>query len=176
MKREFSWGKRGSERTPLKKKEEPPPRRAMGGKTLGAMLPHVTYVAFKKKSSVFMKIVMDWEYLVGQKIAQQTAPRRLNMGVLTIACSGPIAMEMRYHAPQILARINTSCGLYGTTSLLQELKLIQDLTLKPPPPPKIKKMRQNISIEAMENKALEEALARLGGAIAAREESKNQEE
>lgn len=168
MTRESFFNKRENDQALPNKRENSSPRRAMGGKTLGALLPRVTHVAFKKKSPLFVKIIMDWENLVGAHIAQQTAPRRLNSGVLTVACSGPIVMEMRYHSLQILERMNTALGLYGAFRL-QSLKLIQDLTLEPKIPQKPKEPIQPIAIDAIENNDLKDVLGRLGGYIKARQ-------
>jgi hypothetical protein len=39
-----------------------------------------------------------------------TVPRRLDRGVLTIACAGPAAMDLHYMGVEVINRINTHLG------------------------------------------------------------------
>ncbi|MGN6816220.1 MAG: DUF721 domain-containing protein, partial [Solirubrobacterales bacterium] len=39
-----------------------------------------------------------------------TVPRRLHGGTLSVACAGPVAMELQHLAPELLARINAHLG------------------------------------------------------------------
>jgi hypothetical protein len=39
-----------------------------------------------------------------------TVPRRLDRGVLTIACAGPAAMDLHYMGVEVIKRINTHLG------------------------------------------------------------------
>ena len=64
--------------------------------------------------------------MVGPALAAVTVPRRLTRGTLTLACSGPVALELAHLAPQLIARINAHCGRV----VVQRLSFVQ----KPPAP------------------------------------------
>lgn len=52
----------------------------------------------------------DWPELVGPALAAVTEPERLSAGTLTIACAGPVAMELQHLAPELIERINGGLG------------------------------------------------------------------
>lgn len=86
-------------------------KRFLGGpRPLGALVPGLTRPAFKRKSPAGAQIMADWPELVGPAIAAVTQPMRLTQGTLTLACSGPVAMEMQHLAPQLASRINAALG------------------------------------------------------------------
>lgn len=134
---------------------------------IGALVPSVTKPAFERKSPLFIRLILDWENIVGPHIAQQSEPCRLRPGVLTIRCSGPIAMEIQYAIPRVLERINTACGLRGEQAL-QHIKLVQDRTVTPPSVQKRPVSVPHVCVPDVDDGSLREALERLGGQIAAR--------
>ncbi len=81
-----------------------------GPRPLGAVLPAVTRTVFRKHHPASARIVMDWDIIVGPKVAAMTLPRRLDRGVLTIACAGPTAMDLHYVGVELINRINTHLG------------------------------------------------------------------
>ncbi len=81
-----------------------------GPTPIGALVPAVTRPAFRKQSPATAQIVIDWEVIVGPKVAAMTVPRGLNRGVLTIACSGPTAMDLHYVGEELIKRINSHVG------------------------------------------------------------------
>lgn len=81
-----------------------------GPTPVAALVPAVTRPAFRKQSPAAARIVLDWEAIVGPKIAAMTVPRGLNRGVLTIACSGPTAMDLHYVGVELIKRINAHLG------------------------------------------------------------------
>jgi hypothetical protein len=86
-------------------------RRFLGGpRPLGALVPALTRPAFKRKSPAGAQIMADWPALVGPALAAVSQPVRLSSGTLTLACSGPVAMEMQHLAPQLAQRINAALG------------------------------------------------------------------
>lgn len=52
----------------------------------------------------------DWPEIVGPALAAVTEPERLSAGTLTLACAGPVAMELQHLAPELIARINGAVG------------------------------------------------------------------
>ncbi|WP_211872028.1 DUF721 domain-containing protein [Neoroseomonas terrae] len=86
-------------------------KRFLGGpRPVGALVPALTRPAFKRKSPAGAQIMADWPALVGPAIAAVTQPLRLTQGTLTLACAGPVAMEMQHLGPQLASRINAALG------------------------------------------------------------------
>jgi len=86
-------------------------RRFFGGpRPLGALLPRLTRAAFKRRNPAGALLMADWAEVVGPQLAAVTKPLRLGSGTLTIACAGPVAMELSHLAPQLIARINGHLG------------------------------------------------------------------
>jgi hypothetical protein len=137
-----------------------------GPRPLGAVMPAITRPAFKKRSPAAAQLIADWPAVVGPVLAAQTVPRGLTGGTLTIACSGPVAMELQHLAPQLISRVNTAMG----QGLVQRLRFVQG-TVKPPPRPAPKPKpvglpeRVTASIEAVADPDLREALARLAQGV-----------
>ncbi|GLP92467.1 DUF721 domain-containing protein [Gluconobacter roseus] len=168
---------RGSDKRPSRKKpvSEPDgwvpsnrnwtPRRS-GTKQIGTFVQGLTQPVFKKKPPVLARLMMDWVDFVGPRLAKQTEPRRLSAGTLTLACSGPIAMELQHLAPQIIERINVACGLRGEYEI-ERLKIVQDLVAFERPTPKRPKPVQ-IEVPDIEDEELRLALENLGGHLGAR--------
>ncbi|MBW8269743.1 DUF721 domain-containing protein [Caldovatus aquaticus] len=92
-----------------------------GPRPLGAILPRLTRPAFRRRSPAAAQIMADWPAVVGPALAAVTAPRRLVQGTLTLACAGPVALELAHLAPQLVARINAHCG----RMVVQRLRFVQ---------------------------------------------------
>ena len=58
----------------------------------------------------------DWPAIVGPALAAVTVPRRFASGTLSIACSGPIALELQHLAGELMARINANLGRVTVTA------------------------------------------------------------
>jgi hypothetical protein len=86
------------------------PRFLGGPRALGALVPRLTRPAFRRRSPAGALLMAEWAAVVGPAIAAVTEPRRLLAGTLTIACAGPVAMELQHLAPQLIARINGQLG------------------------------------------------------------------
>ncbi|GBD57691.1 DUF721 domain-containing protein [Gluconobacter wancherniae] len=140
--------------------------RKWGERQIGTFIPGLTKLAFKKKSPLLVRLMMDWEDFVGPRLGRETEPRRMSAGTLTLACSGPVAMELQHFAPQILERINTACGLRGEHTL-KRLKVVQDMTAFETPRPVRPKPLQ-VNVADIDDEDLRQALERLGGHVSAR--------
>lgn len=86
------------------------PRHVYGPRGLASLLPEVTRPTYRKHSPAAAQVIADWEIIVGPKVASMTVPRRLDRGVLTIACAGPAAMDLHYMGVEVINRINTHLG------------------------------------------------------------------
>lgn len=88
---------------------------------LSALIPAVTRPAFRRRSPAGAALMADWPQAVGPALAAVTAPLRLTAGTLTIACSGPVAMELQHLAPELMARINGHLG----RAVVERLRFVQ---------------------------------------------------
>jgi hypothetical protein len=77
---------------------------------LGNLIPAITRPAFRKRSPAGAQVLADWAQIVGPALAAVTSPLRLSAGTLTLACAGPVAMELQHLAPELIARINGHLG------------------------------------------------------------------
>ena len=85
-------------------------RHVYGPRPLGALVPRIARPAFRARGAGTGQVMADWEAIVGPMLAAVSAPRRLAAGTLTIACAGPVAMELQHYATELISRINTHLG------------------------------------------------------------------
>ena len=92
---------------------------------------HVTAIAGKalgRAGLAFGALITDWPAIVGERLASQTAPARLQFpkgrredAVLHVAAtSGPAALLVQHEEPQLLQRIN---GFFGYRAV-SRIKLV----------------------------------------------------
>jgi len=105
-------------------------RHVFGPRPLGALIAPLVRPAFKKRAPATAQVLADWEAIMGPGTAAVTTPRKLFGGTLTIACVGPVAMELQHLAPTLIGRINAHMG----ATVVTRLRFVQDL--QPPVPPK----------------------------------------
>ncbi|GAN68629.1 DUF721 domain-containing protein [Acetobacter orleanensis] len=167
MTKESAPGKTTGRKTASTKKAEAPPeppRRAMTARSLAALLPNVTAPAFKKRSPAGVQLFTDWGDIVGPAHAAVTTPRKLSAGTLSIACAGPVAMELQHLSDALIARINTWCG----QALVARLRFVQD----PAAGQRLTGRRKPVTpsrpypLPEMEDSPLRDALESLGAHIA----------
>lgn len=77
---------------------------------LSSLMPAITRPAFRRRSPAGAQVMADWAAIVGPALSAVTQPLRLTQGTLTIACAGPVAMELQHLAPELLRRINGALG------------------------------------------------------------------
>lgn len=152
----------------------PGERRFMSARALGAILPQVTRPAFAKRPASAVRLILDWAEIVGVALAAQSEPRKVSAGTLTIACTGPVALELQHLAPQLIERINTHCGPLKSgrhlrfddgPGLISKIRILQDPTVSRPVSPAARPEPQPVAIPDMKAGELHDALARLGGHI-----------
>jgi len=139
-----------------------------GPRALGSLLPAVTRQGFRKHNPASAQILADWEIIVGPRVASMTVPRRLDRGVLTIACAGPAAMDLHYMGLEVINRINTHLGGQPVHSL----KFTQaGMPRKPPPirptPPEAI-LEAEAAVASLPDGDLKSALAALGRVVIGR--------
>lgn len=84
--------------------------RGLGFRSVGQLVPRIARPAFRRRSPAAAQLLADWPEIVGPALAAVTEPERLSAGTLTLACSGPVAMELQHLAPQLIERINAGLG------------------------------------------------------------------
>jgi len=130
---------------------------------LAQLVPGLTRAAFRKRSPASATLMADWAQIVGPALAAQTEPRKLTRGLLTLACSGAVAMELQHAAGSLIDRINTHAG----EKLVERLRFTQDFVAAPP----VRRRRRvaPVPVPDLADEGLNAALARLEAAIKARE-------
>jgi hypothetical protein len=145
-------------------------RHVYGPRSLGAVLPLVTRAAYRRRSPAAAYLMTDWEAVVGPRIAAISVPRKLFAGTLSIAATGPVAMELQHVAAELMQRINAHLG--GTS--VSRLRFIQDFSPSQRPaaparhaPPAEALARSGAAVAHLPEGALRDALIRLGAAVLA---------
>ncbi len=111
------------------------PRHVYGPRPIGALVPAVTRPAFRKRAPGGAQVMADWAQIVGPELSATTTPRRLTNGTLTLACAGPVALELQHLSDQVLARVNGHLG----RKVVERLRFVQNPTppsLSPPHRPR----------------------------------------
>jgi hypothetical protein len=141
--------------------EESTERRTFSTLPLAQLVPGVTRLAFRKRSAAGASLMADWPSVVGPRLALQTEPRRLSRGQLTIACAGPMAMELQHVAGELIERINT----YAGATLVERLRFVQDHMALPPATLPRRRQVKTEPVAGMPQGELHDALADLLAAI-----------
>ncbi len=137
-------------------------RRAYTARGLAELVPGLTRAAYKKKSPAGALLMSEWAAIVGPRLALETEPRRLSGTQLTIACSGPVALELAHLSGTLIERINTHAG----RRVVERLRFVQDLVGAP----RVEAPRRVVAAEPVVGVegGLGEALGRLLAAIRSR--------
>ncbi len=137
-------------------------RRAYVARGLAELVPGLTRAAYKKKSPSGALLMSEWATIVGPRLASETEPRRLSGTQLTIACSGPVAMELTHLSATLIERINTHAG----RRVVERLRFVQDLVGGPC----VTQARRVVAVEKVDGVEgeLGDALGRLLAAIRGR--------
>lgn len=143
--------------------------RAYGPRPLGALLPRLVRPAFRTTGPATAQVLADWAAIVGPLLASVSAPRRLAAGTLTIACSGPVAMELQHYAVALIDRINTHLG----SQTVKALRFVQSALPAPRPaeppapvPPAVIAAAES-AVAGLPQGGLRQALEALGRAVLA---------
>ncbi|WP_428493180.1 DciA family protein [Rhodopila sp.] len=139
-----------------------------GPRALGSVVPGIARRSFRKHNPASAQIVADWEVIVGPKVASMTMPRRLDRGVLTIACAGPAAMDLHYMGVEVINRINTHLGGRPVHSLKFTQAGMPKVgpAVNPAPPEAI--VEAEAAVADLPDSELKSALAALGRVVIGR--------
>lgn len=148
-----------------------------GGRSLGAVLTKVTAPVLRRHASPAARLMLDWEEIVGPALARLSAPRRLAAGTVTIACAGPVGMELQHRAPQLIERINAYFGpvrreFPDKTRVpalpVLHLKIVQDPALAADMSVTARRAAPPVPVPGLGEGPLRDVLERMGGQIRAR--------
>ena len=145
-----------------------PDRHVYGPRPLGALVPRIARPAFRAMGAGTAQVMADWDSIVGPMLAAVSVPRRLAAGTLTIACAGPVAMELQHYATELISRINTHLG----TTTVRSLRFVQTTSIAPqaappqPIPPWVATAAE-AAVATLPEGELRAALAALGRAVLA---------
>ncbi len=154
--------------TDKKEADKKEARHPYGPRPIAALLPAITGPAFRRRSPAAARLLADWEAIVGPALASVTAPERCVAGTLSLACAGPVALELQHLAPKLIERINTHLG----RSLVTRLRFHQVPLSPSPRPPTARTIGPEVEealrarLDSFPEGALREALERLGRTIA----------
>jgi len=128
------------------------------------------------------QIVSNWQAIVGDELAEMTAPEKLSWtnpppgshggengqtAILHLRVEGPVALEIQHMAGQIIERINNYLG----APLVQSLRILQAPLTRMPSPIRARaahlpaKQERASDEDSEQDDPLEAALARLEAAI-----------
>lgn len=152
-------------------------RHVYGPRPVGALVPAIAKPAFRRRAPAAAQVMADWAVIVGPRLAALTQPRRLSAGRLTIACAGPMAMELQHLAPELIARINTHLG----SVVVERLGFLQQADppalpqAGPPPLSPEDKRRAEEAVVTLPPGDLRDAMAALSRAVLAAEQARNRD-
>ena len=112
------------------------------------------------------RLLLRWESVVGAEIAAWTRPLRLFRGVLHLRVASAWAPYVQHQAPSIRDRVNLFLG----RKAVARIALKQGLVVPPPPEtPAPAPAPEPVAVSGISDPELRATLARLGGAVQARE-------
>lgn len=146
-------------RTSSPKQDVPAPEAARNyaPRGIAALLAPVLRPAFRKRAPAAAQLLADWQTLAGPELSARAAPIKFAAGTLTLACTGPTAMELQLNAQALISRLNLGLG----NAMVERLRFVQQAPGITAPSPK---KPSRVAIPRPENLPegeLGEALARL---------------
>lgn len=133
-----------------------------GPRALAAVLPSVVRSAFRRRNPAVAHLAEDWPSVVGPALAAVTAPKKLFSGTLSVAASGPVALELQHLSGLLIERINRHFGRVAVT----RLRFVQDfapaLATALPVPPVTADAEAARAVQSLPEGPLRAALERLG--------------
>ena len=140
-------------------------RAVHGPRPIAALVPTVARAAFKRLPPGVAQLMEAWAGIVGPALAAATTPCRMAQGTLTIACSGPMAMELQHLSVELIGRINQYLG----NQAVRRLRFIQTMPALPPrvarrASPKLERAAE-LAVSNLPDGPLRTALAALGRAV-----------
>jgi len=134
-----------------------PPRRNYAARGIAGLLAPVVRPAFRKRAPAAAQLLADWDSLAGPDFANRAAPVKFAGGTLTLACTGPVAMELQHAAPALIARLNLALG----HNTVERLRFVAQAPLAAPAAQAVAIQRNIAPPEGLPDDELGAALAKL---------------
>jgi hypothetical protein len=99
-------------------------RRSFAPRGIAALLAPVLRPVFRRRAPAAAQLLADWPMLAGPDLAVRAAPVKFAAGTLTLACAGPVAMELQLSAPALIQRLNLGLG----SAVVERLRFVQQTT------------------------------------------------
>jgi hypothetical protein len=150
----------------------------ISAKLLGAILGKTIDEVFARQGFASRELVTRWAEIAGAEIAAHSQPMKVQwprpvgdappeLATLVLRVEGPMALEIQHQSGVILERVNRFLGwqAFGRLALRQaplsrpEKRLVR----KGPDAAKVSEVAQ--TLDAVEDEALKDALARLGASV-----------
>ena len=134
--------------------------------TVGAALERGLAPTARKHGFSETRLLLRWETVVGAEIAAWTRPLRLFRGVLHLRVASAWAPYIQHQAPSIRDRVNLFLGRKAVTRIALKQGRIEPSPIARPagnPAPGL------VAVSGISDPGLRATLARLGGAVQARE-------
>jgi hypothetical protein len=139
---------------------------------VGALLPEVGGVAFRRFGFLQTTLVGRWREVVGPVYARWSVPESIRFprgekigGTLTIRVEGPFSLQLQHVAPQIIERVNRILG----HNAVARVKLVQGDVPKPadrPAPPRAPEPAPVTNLVGVRDEGLRAALQDLAAQVA----------
>jgi len=142
-----------------RKQDVPPPEppRNYAPRGIAALLAPVVRPAFRRRAPAAAHLLADWDSLAGPELSALASPVKFAGGTLTLACTGPTALELQHVAPQIIARLNQAIG----QAMVERLRFVQNSATATAPTPAPQPATPKTPPKNLPKSPLGEALARL---------------
>ena len=137
-----------------------------GPRPIAALVPVVARTAFSRAGPGVAQLMESWGGIVGPVLADVTMPNRLTQGTLTIACTGPVAMELQHLSAELIGRVNQYLG----SQSVRRLRFVQVVVARRPPrlsrnPPPALDAAASKMVADLQDGPLRTALTALGRAV-----------
>lgn len=149
------------------------PQRVNGVREIGALLPDVGGVAFRRFGFSRTALLGQWREVVGPVYCRWSVPESIRFprgektgGTLTVRVEGPFSLQLQHVAPQIIERVNRILG----HAAVARLKLVQGEVPRPPAEPEAMAEAAPIpvgNLEGVKDEGLRSALESLARELAA---------
>jgi hypothetical protein len=142
----------------------------------------LTRAAFERHGFAYGEALMQWDAIVGERLAQHTRPLKLKWprqgsspqkfgGILTVQAAPGFALELQYETPRLIERLNGYFG-YGAISAIKivpgSAARQSRLPKAAPAPPPGEDAAHEERLAGIAEAGLKEALARLGAGVKSR--------
>ncbi|WP_168194385.1 DUF721 domain-containing protein [Formicincola oecophyllae] len=136
---------------------------------IGLLVTRLGKTACHKRPNVLIRLMVEWPSIMGPYLARYSAPRQYRDGDLIVGCAPEVMMDIQYGAPQLIKRINLSCGWHGGEGI-QRMRIRQEAGqfarprphLRPEPAVRRLGGQAGLEVEQMAEGRLRAALLRLG--------------